>query len=412
MLCMPPLAAAEPSRVEPSLTIEQAVAMARASRAEIAAARAAEAAAAERPAIVSALDDPMLMGGIDHYPRRMMPGEPQMGGRYDWSITLEQRFPLSRVRQHRRRGAEAEWQQRRADTGIAMLDVERDAAEAFLMLREQRRMLGVNRAQLGLAEQMLDVASARLSAAGGSQADVLRIEVTLARLQGEHASLQASARSARAMFNASIGRDPALPVPPLHSPVDLQSPAPAAALVDAARDARPELRRGTAEIARAAAEVDVMRSMYRPMAVVRAGQASTMAEGEGAMLMVGISIPLWRGPLRAGVAEARAMEAMARADLEAMRLMVDGEVVAARESVLAARAEVLALRDDVLPRARIALEPTVSAYASGTGSLLSVLDAAQALWMAEAELVMAETGLGLAWARLDRARGAGREVPR
>jgi outer membrane protein, heavy metal efflux system len=203
-----------------------------------------------------------------------------------------------------------------------------------------------------------------------------------------------------------------LPVPPLHSPVDLQSPAPAAALVDAARDARPELRRGTAEIARAAAEVDVMRSMYRPMAVVRAGQASTMAEGEGAMLMVGISIPLWRGPLRAGVAEARAMEAMARADLEAMRLMVDGEVVAARESVLAARAEVLALRDDVLPRARIALEPTVSAYASGTGSLLSVLDAAQALWMAEAELVMAETGLGLAWARLDRARGAGREVPR
>jgi outer membrane protein TolC len=73
--------------------------------------------------------------------------------------------------------------------------------------------------------------------------------------------------------------------------------------------------------------------------------------------------------------------------------------------VLAARQRVLALREDVLPRARQAIDPSVSAYAAGTMPLASVLDTVQTLWSIEAELVAAEFELGLAWVRLQRAQG-------
>ena len=68
-------------------------------------------------------------------------------------------------------------------------------------------------------------------------------------------------------------------------------------------------------------------------------------------------------------------------------------------------AQMLALRDDVLPRARQAIKPSIAAYAAGTLPLVSVIDAAQALWAVQAELVSAEFELGLAWARLYRAQG-------
>jgi outer membrane protein TolC len=94
---------------------------------------------------------------------------------------------------------------------------------------------------------------------------------------------------------------------------------------------------------------------------------------------------------------------MAQADLEAMKRMVDGEAVAARAQVAAARERFLALRDQVVPRAQQTIDPMIGSYASGQVPLVSVLDAAQALWMAQAELVDAEAALGMAWARLNRA---------
>ena len=101
------------------------------------------------------------------------------------------------------------------------------------------------------------------------------------------------------------------------------------------------------------------------------------------------------------------MADMAAQGLVAMRRMVTGDVVVARARVLAARARGLALRDDVVPRARGAIEATVSAYASGQVPLVSVLEAAQVRRSSQLELAAAERGLGLAWAGLTRALGQG-----
>lgn len=398
-------ARAQLARPLPSpLGLEDVLTHARAHRDEIAAARANARAAAQRPAIVSSLEDPMISPSLDHLPF-MLHG-------VDASLTVEQRFPLSGVRGHRQRAAEAEARGLRADAERVVRDVELDSVGAFLMLHERRQMVPVLDEQLGLARQFVAAAGARYAAGGGNQADVLRAEIEVARLEGAVRANAAEVAGAEAMLNASLGRPADGTVPPLRSIDATSEPAPWGHVREVAARRRPELETARAEISRAVAEVSVMDAMYSPMGMVRTGPAYTMSDGWGWMVMVGVSVPLWRDRLAAGVSEAEAMAEMARSHLRAMSRMVEGEAAASRNRVLAARARFLSLRDDVVPRARRVIEPALAGYAAGQAPLVSVIEAAQALWAAQAELVWASQDLGLAWARLHRALGGFPETSR
>jgi outer membrane protein TolC len=110
--------------------------------------------------------------------------------------------------------------------------------------------------------------------------------------------------------------------------------------------------------------------------------------------------------LHAGVAEAEAMRAVSQADLRAMTRMIEGDAAVAVSQLQAARDRQTAINTDVLPRARMAIEPAVASYAAGQLPLVSVIEAIQALWLVQSDLIAADTQLGLAWARLGRAIGS------
>jgi outer membrane protein TolC len=275
------------------------------------------------------------------------------------------------------------------------------------MLQERRQTARILDEQRGFAQQFVRAALARFSSGTGGQADVLRAEIEVARLNGALRSIAAEVRAAQAMLNTSLARPADASIPAIDSPASAVAPPSPQTVRETALARRPELRAGHAEINRAQAEVSVMRSMYSPMAMVRTGPAYTMTDGAGWMVMVGISIPIWQGRLNAGVAEAEAMVDMSRADLQAMQRMVEGEAAVSRELVIASRERVLALRDEVIPRARQAIDPTLAEYSSGQLPLVSVINAAQSLWSAQGELVSAEFSLGAAQARLRRATGKG-----
>lgn len=376
-------------------------------RAEIVAANARADALAQRPAIVSSLEDPMVSVSVDHYPfTGMMDG----GRRYDRSISVEQKFPLSGILSHRRSAALADAERARAIAGVTELDVVLNAQRSFFMLLERRRMRPVIDEQISLASLLVDVAASRYASGTGAQADILRAEAEVARLKSKRQALDAQIRGTEAMLNAGLGRPVDAAIPELHYLPRLAEPASIPEVLELAADMRPELDAGAAEVKRANAETRAMRSMYKPMATVRAGYAETMAEGPGAMLMVGVSVPIWRRRLSSGVAEAQAMERMADADLEAMRRMVAGESLAVREEVIAARIQVNLLGQDVLPRAQLAMDAALGGYSSGQGSLIAVIEAARALWDAQGDRVMAESALGESWSRLDRATGVNQRV--
>ncbi len=391
LLAMP--ARAEPALPDP-LRVDAVMTLARQRRSEITAAKARARAAAQRPAIAAALEEPIIAVSVDHLPFDMMG--------VDGSVTVEQRFPLSRVRGHRERSARAESSRELANVARVGLDIELAAATSFWMLAQVRASAAVIERQHGLAEQLVAAATARYSSNTGTQSDVLRAKIEVARLDGERRALAAEARGAEVMLNTSLARDPGASIPALVMTVSDSVPVSSSAR--AVRQ-RPELRAGRAEIQGAEAELRVMRSMYSPMAMVRTGPAFTMEAGPGWMLMIGVSIPLWRGKLRAGVAEANAMVDMATADLDAMTRMVDGEARGARETVIAARERYVTLRDAVVPLANAAIAPTLAAYSTGQVPLISVVEAAQTLWSAELELTISRAQLGIAWARLGRASG-------
>jgi len=378
-------------------SVEQAARLARQRRAEILGARARATAAEQRPAQVAAPPDPMLMFSVDHLPFALHGA--------DVSAQFQQDFPLSRVLSHRRRAAEAGAAGVRAEVSRAGLDVELDAVRAFFMLDERRRTSVVLNEQLALAGKLVAAAVARYSSGRGLQGDALQAQSEQARLRAERLALDAELRGAEAMLRAALALPQETLIPPLASAAAQTLPPAANAMAQMALAHRPELFTMRAEQQRARAEVDVMRSMYFPMGFVRTGPAYTMADGPGWMLMLGVSLPVWRGRLRAGVAEAQAMVQMADADLQAMGVMITGEAAAARESVAASQARLGAIQRELLPLSRQGAQSQLAAYAAGQTPLISALSAQRALWEARLDEVMAQVSLGVAWARLRRATG-------
>ncbi len=366
-------------------------------RDEIQAAHARVRAGEARPAIVSALEDPMISPSLDHLPFML--------GGADVSFTIEQQIPLSGIRRHRRTSALADVDRLRAEASRTTLDVAIQAANAFLMVQERRRTAVLVSEQLAFARDVVSAANARYASGTAPQSDVLRAEVEGARLDALARALVSEVRGAEAMLNSSLALDADGPVPALATLAFAQPP-PSWSAIKTALTSRPELVAGRAEIMRAEADVQIMRDMFRPMATIRTGPSYTMADGKGWMAMVGLSLPIWREKLRAGVAEAQAMRAMSEADVRAMTRMIEGDAAAAVNQLRATRDRQVALTTDVLPRARMAIEPAVAGYTSGQLPLVSVIEAVQALWLVQADLIAADTQLGLAWARLGRAIGS------
>ena len=394
----PATTVAQPSQSLPSpLTLADVIRIAGERRDEIQAAQARIRAAEARPTIVSALADPMVSPSLDHVPFLM--------GGADISVTIEQQISLSGIRRHRRASALADVDRLRAEAHRTTLDVGMDAASAYVMLQERRRTAVLVEDQIAFARDVVSAANARYASGTAPQSDVLRAEVEVARLEATARSLVAQVRGAEAMLNTSLGLAADTPVPPLAS-VALTQPLPAWSAIKATLGSRAEIAAGRAEVARADADVQVMRDMFRPMATIRTGPSYTMAEGRGWMAMVGLSLPIWRGKLHAGVAEAQAMRAMTEADLRAMTRMIEGQAAAAISQLEAVHERRSALQTNVLPRARMAIEPAVAGYAAGRLPLVSVIEAVQALWFVQSDLITAETELGLAWVRLGRAIGS------
>jgi outer membrane protein TolC len=366
-------------------------------RDEIQAARARIRAGEARPAIVSALQDPMISPSLDHLPFML--------GGADVSFAIEQQIPLSGIRGHRRASALADADRLRAEASRTTLDVGLQAVNAFLMVQERRRTEALVSEQLAFARDVVSAANARYASGTAPQSDVLRAEVEVARLDAFARALVSEVRGAEAMLNTSLAIDAESPVPPFASLAFAQPP-PAWSAIKTALTSRPELVAGRAEIVRAEADVQVMRDMFRPMATIRTGPSYTMTDGKGWMAMVGLSVPIWRDKLRAGVAEAQAMRAMSEADLRAMTRMIEGDAAVAINQLQATRDRQAALTTDVIPRARMAIEPAVAGYTSGQLPLVSVIEAVKALWLVQADLIAADTELGLAWARLGRAIGS------
>jgi len=396
--------AEEPALAQQTLRIRDVIDYARAHRKEIVAAKERARAAWRAAGAVGLPPDPMLMTNLDHLPLPIGAGEEFMWGA-DVSFMWQQQVPLSGELSARTRRAEAQARALDRSVDAVRLDVEHQAVLAFIMIAEEQAMQKVVADQIVLAESISKVAQARVSGGSGTPSDIVRAALDKTRLEADQFARVARISAADAMLDAALGREPDHSVPRCLLGVPSDAPAASAELARAALLERPEIAAMRERIAAAGEDVQVMRNMRAPMGVFGLGGAYTMADGPGLMATVGISIPIFKGKYDSGIASAEAMVSMERADLQAMKTMLAGEVTSARWSVEAARIRQQSLEGDVLPQAKLAFDLTLSSYAGGQVPLVSLLESLSVLRSVQMEEVASRVDLAFAWAKLGRGVG-------
>ncbi len=376
--------------------------------------RAAEAAAAAvdaRVADAATLPDPSLQLGV------MNVGLPDlkadMASSMAPSVQLTQRVPFPGKLSLAGRIAASERTMAAAAAQEAWWELRDRAAGLFYDLYALDGQVAVMERTLGLLEDFRVVARSRYEAGTGPQADVLRADVEVARMDADIRRMRAVRTATAARLNGLLDRPGATPVPPpLLDPLPSAVPGADTLVAWAERD-RPLLLRGRLGVERAGAREALARKAIWPDLTVgvQYGQRDAgMGLERMGSAVVGFSLPVHAGTRQlADRREAAAMTDEAEAELGGLRA-----VVAARVSELLADLErARSLRDlyrsEVVPEARAMVASAMASYRAGEVDFPALVDAQTGLDRYEGELYRLEADYGAAVAGLEST--VGRTLP-
>jgi len=279
-------------------------------------------------------------------------------------------------------------------------------------LRVESLVVGDDRATL---EHYGELALARYASGVGLDQAVIKIQAEITRTETRLLNLAARRATVVARLNALRDRPQATPVvvaaPKSRQPVALDL----AGLRSRALDGRPEIAAANAMVEAAASRVESTKKAYSPNVVVglNYGYVSRRDDEAGRLnppenngqdilgLSGGISVPLWRSSLEAGVEEGVQNQLAAEEGRREATAAIDGELgdLVHRLPLLN---EQVQLYDDVLiVQASQSLRSAESAYASGTADALDLLDAERVLLHVRIAAGRVRSDLDVAYARLE-----------
>ncbi|QDT16595.1 TolC family protein [Alienimonas californiensis] len=395
----------------PAIELAEAVALAVARSPRTQAARNRAAATAARVPQVTALDDPMVMS--TSYPIHDQSLQ-TAGGRIQTGVQVTQRIPWLEKLGARGEVVRREAQAASTEAATAELDAAFAARTAWFEAWFADRAIEVTLRNRELLEQLLDVAVARVRT-GGGQTDVLRTQLEIDRLDDRVLTLRQQRDVARADLAATLRLPPgaALPtaaeeLPPLNAAAEVD------ALFAAAQRCRPELQRIGWEIARDRAQRRVACLAGKPdftaglgyTVVTEEDALAGMANGhDNVSVLFGLTLPIYRDKIRAGVAEA---DRRIAADSRALDAEQDDTLRQIRR--LGFRLETLAeqlvlLEDRILPRAEQTLDVSLADYRGERIGFTEVSNSYGDLLRLEVQQARLRADVGVALAELERAVG-------
>ena len=364
-----------------TLTLEQALAEARAANARLPIARLALQQSLDRLRQVRGSLWPRLSLGGD-----LHPGTPRAYESSDARLQVVADAPLYEGGALRAAvGAErARTRAARADVRVAVRDVELAVrADYAEYLRAQREIdlqrLGVERLQRYLAE-----VRSRQASGQGVGADVVKTRAQLLQARADLDAAEHARTEMRMELNDVLGRDPDTPL--ALAPLSVPSPPPPDS-VSAPWNLTPDVQSALASVGAAEAELSGAHSLRLPhldLSVAGGGQAALVdpapalmndGRGWGVEAMLSLSLPLWsHGVVSGRVDEARDALARSRQIVEATRRAARLEYDRSA-ALLRARYREIQVREQARESARDAYLQAESLYRGGSGSALDVLDA-------------------------------------
>ena len=325
-------------------------------------------------------------------------------------VGIEQRLPWFGVRGERRevatRFAEAE-RARYEDVALQLrLDVALAIHDAYLLARS----IEITADNLELLAQFESVSLARFRVGNAENADLLRLQVEMGKVEDQLRQLRELERPLHARLNALFDRPSGAP----WSSAPLLIDRPQLAAEDSLRAAllrhHPRLLALDAEAAQQEHATELARREGFPdltVGVLHTFQRETdppnpMVRADETMAMVAFNLPLWRGRIGARVAASqgrRSAVLAARRD-EANRLLAELEQNLYEHRDASRRVELY--RDTLLPKAEESLRANLTSFELGRADFSALIDTERTLLEFRLALSRAEVDRANAHARIDR----------
>jgi outer membrane protein TolC len=388
------------------LSVDEAVAEALQSNAEIRAAVRRLSLSQAKTATARSLDDPMFMVRDWQTPLR----KPWDLNQAQLMFSVQQTFLSKEKRDARSKVAGDDVEAAGSDLELIRQDVAAEVRKACADLKrndDERRLLD---RQAALLREALSVTLVQYTTGKVPQADVLRAQMALTRLDESEIELDEERDTARALLNTLLGRRPdeelriagnyAVPtnLPPIEE------------LERLAILHRPELAALRAQIAKSKDEGQATRLAMKPDFTAALGYM-LMPAGSAArnayMAEVSMNLPWLNRDRHDGEAkQADAATAVAQAELEARSSAVFMEVHQAQIATLAAEKREKVYRDTLLPQAEAAFKASTAAYQNNRAEFLTLIDSQNLLLDIQTSYYKASAAADAGVAELERAIGA------
>jgi len=373
---------------------------------EIIAAQREHDAARHRIAPAAALDDPMLEAGVINLPLASSPFN-----RDDMTmkmIGLSQRLPFPGKRGLRKDVATQDAQGIAYGYRETVNRVIRTVKLAYYELGLTHETIRLVEKNKSILEDFLHIAEDHYTLGMGSQADVLKAQTQISRMQDELLRLGRDLPSIEAELIRALGRNDMRDLPEIRLAPLQETSFDSESLLETALEQRPQLKALQSIIARSEKEVDLARKNYYPDLDVRLsyGQRDAMSNGIGRPDMVGFSVainlPVWRdSKLAPRVAESLALRDQAVSLYQAQH----NEIAAGlRQQIATTEQNLKSIRlyqTAILPQALLTVESALAAYRVNRVDFLTLLDSQMTVFDYEINLIIAVTNYSKASAEID-----------
>lgn len=384
----------------PSLSLEEAAALATTHAHDAENTRGAVDAAVQMAVAAGQLPDPVLKVGLNNVPTdgpdKFSLTRESMTMR---SISVMQEFTRSDKRRARSARFEAEAASADAQRMVGMTNVQRSAVAAWIdrwYAERAAALLASHEQPLSLT---LEAANAAYRSGRGTRADVLSAQLEVQKLRDRENENQAALDTANVNLTRWIGTDASRP---LGDPPTLAVPDRVAQLAQNHFDGVPEVAAAQRDVALAESEIRVADEARKPDVSLEL-MYSQRGSAYSNLASINVSIPLpWDRANRQDreVAARLAQATAARAKAEMIRRDTDA-VVGARLAELRRNLERLKRYDDAtLPLTNAQAEAALTAYRANAGSLQAVADANHRVIDTSLERLSLEQRTTRLWAEL------------
>jgi outer membrane protein TolC len=357
-----------------TLTVAEALRIAREANPMLRAARASARAAGERIGPAGALPDPQLQLALmnrmaSEFASTMDPmtmNQVQLMQMLPWPGKLGN---AKRAARHTAAaaGADADEQERMLAAQVRMAYPEVAFADRALDVMEQTR---------GLLRDFTSVATTMYAVGSGIQQDVLRAQVEVARMSEEITRMAQMRIAVAARLNALLGREATNPIGALELPeLPADDLPPPDTLIAWALASRPALRAGAERVAAAEASLVAVRRELFPDLQLGVQYQRRPAFPDMVSVMVGINLPIFAAgkqlPMRREMA---AMRDMSQAELLNLRNETIARIIETRARAAQDRTLGRLYRASILPQARSAVQAALASYRVGRVPFMTLVD--------------------------------------